>query len=328
MLMLSGRYEESEGLARQAMAVAAQLPDGRPVEGHARNNLGVDLASSGRLEEGLTELRAAHRIAQEQFDDVDDISRALVNLYSVLYLHGRLSEAADVALEHVRVAATLGLHRGRGVWSRCDAAQVLLVLGRWDEAAQLLEDARELGRQGIDVYRTDLVEGQLWLRRGDLEQAQGLLERAEAGGRRLIDPHLLSPLYVALVQAAVAQGDDPAASRWAEEGLHRLEQVPHAAHLAPLLAAAATAHAHAVPPREDDARALRERAEALVATFAVRGILAEADVVTAAAEVSGAVAAWHDAVATWEGVGDPYRAAYAQLRLAEELLADHGSSAV
>ncbi|HET6937707.1 MAG TPA: AAA family ATPase, partial [Nocardioides sp.] len=321
MLMLSGRYEASEELARQAIAVAAQLPDGRTVEGHARNNLGVDLASTGRLEQGIAELRAAHRIAQEQFDDVDDITRALVNLYSVLYLHGRLAEAADVALENVRVAETVGLQLGRGVWSRCDAAQVLLVLGRWDEAEELLQDARELCRQGIDVYRTDLVEAQLWLRRGNVERAQRLLERAEAGGRKLIDPHLLSPLYVGLVQAAVAQTDDAAASRWSAEGLPRLEQAPHPAHLAPLLAVAATAHVHAVPPRPDDARALLERAQTLVSAFGMGGTLAEADVVTGAAELSGGAAAWREVASTWEEVGDPYRAAYAHLRVADQLLA-------
>ena len=320
MLMLSGRYEESEELARQAIAVAVQLPDGRSVEGHARTNLGVDLAYTGHVEEGIAELRESHRIAEELFDDVDDIARALVNLYAVLYAHGRLVEAADVALENVRVAETLGLQRGRGVWIRSDAAQSLLVLGRWDEAARLFEEARELCRQVIDAYRTDLAEAQLWLRRGDVDRARGLLEHAEAEGRRLIDPHLLCPLYVGLVQAAVAQGDDQAATRWSEAGLRRLAGVRHAPHLAPLLAAAATAHVRAIPPRPDDARALLERAEALVAPVPERGTLAAAEVATSAAEVRGGAAAWREMVATWEGLGDPYRAAYAHLRVAEELL--------
>ena len=50
MLMLADRYEESEVLAREAIAVAALVPDGRSVEGHARCNLGVDLTYTGRLE--------------------------------------------------------------------------------------------------------------------------------------------------------------------------------------------------------------------------------------------------------------------------------------
>jgi DNA-binding NarL/FixJ family response regulator len=320
MLMLSGRHEESEALARQAIAVAMQLPDGRSVEGHARNNLGVDLAYTGRLEEGIAELRTAQRIAEELFDDADDISRALVNLYLVLYDHGRLSEAVDVALENVTVTETLGLQRGRGAWIRCDAAQALLLLGRWDEAAQLFEDARELCRQVIDAYRTDLSEAQLWLRRGDVDRARELLDLAEAGGRKLIDPHLLCPLYVGLVQAAVADGDDAAASHWSDVGLRRLAEVRHPAHVAPLLAAAATAHVRATPALPDEAGALLGRAEALVGSFPEQGTLAAAEVATSAAELRGGAPAWRDVVTTWERLGDPYRAAYAHLRVAEELL--------
>ena len=198
MLMLADRYDESEVLAREAIAVAAQVPDARSIEGHARCNLGVDLAYLGRLEEGITELREARRIAEEQFDDVDDIARAMVNLEAALYDHGRLEEAAEVGLESVRVTETLGLQRRKGVWSRCDAAQVLLLLGRWDEAAQLLDEARELQPQGIDAFRTDQVEGQLWLRRGDVDRARTLMERAEQAASRIIDPHLLAPLYATL----------------------------------------------------------------------------------------------------------------------------------
>ena len=90
-------------MAREAIAVAALVPDGRSVEGHARCNLGMALAYTGRVEEGIAQLREARRIAEEQFDDVDDISRAMVNLQSLFYDNGRLEEAAALALESVRV---------------------------------------------------------------------------------------------------------------------------------------------------------------------------------------------------------------------------------
>jgi DNA-binding CsgD family transcriptional regulator len=115
--------------------------------------------------------------------------------------------------------------------------------------------------------------------------------------------------------------DDESAVRWSEEGLRRLEQAPHPAHLAPLLAAAATAYVRASASRPDAARDLLATARAMVDQFAERGILAEAEVVTATAELSGGVGHWRAAAEAWEGVGDPFRAAYAHLRLAEELLA-------
>jgi ATP/maltotriose-dependent transcriptional regulator MalT len=294
------------------------VPDGRSVEGHARCNLGVDLAYTGRLEEGIVELREARRIAEEQFDDVDDIARALVNLQSVLYDHGRFEEAAEVALENVRVTEMLGLQRRKGVWSRCDAIDVLLALGRFDEAGEQLAEAWQLQPQGIDAFRTHLEEGHLWLRRGDLDRARTALERAEAAGTRLIDPHLLCPLYVHLVEVAVEQGDHEAAARWSADGLGRLAEVQYAAHHAPLLAAAATAAVRAGRPGE--ARLLLDRAAGLVLGNEVPGTPAEIEVLAAQAEVAADAAAWREVAEAWEGMGEPYKAAYAHLRAGEELL--------
>ena len=244
----------------------------------------------------------------------------MVNLHSILFDHGRLAEAAEVALENVRVTETLGLQRRKGVWSRCDAAQVLLLLGRLDEAGQLLDEARQLQPQGIDAFRTDSVEGQLWLRRGDVDRARTLMERAESAGSRIIDPHLLAPLYATLIEVATWQRDDEAAARWSADGLSRLDHVVHPAHVAPVLAAAATAAVRADPPRLEDARALLDRVEALLAATPAPGTPAEVEVLAAEAELSGDAAAWRDVATAWEGLGEPYRSAYARLRLAEALL--------
>jgi ATP/maltotriose-dependent transcriptional regulator MalT len=321
MLMLADRFEESEPLAREAIAVAQLVPDGRSVEGHARCNLGTVLAYVGRFEEGVAELREAHRIAEELFDDVDDISRALVNLHSVFFDNGRLEAAAEVALENVLVTEKLGLQRRKGVWSRCDAVEVLLLLGRLDEAEALLAEARELQPQGIDAFRTDVVDGHLWMRRGDLDRARSSLERAEAVGARIIDPHQLCPLYASLVEVAVLQGDHEAAARWSEDGLRRLEHVRHAAHAAPLIAAAATACVRAEPPRLAPARELLDRAGAMVAALELRGTPAEVEVLAAEAELADDAPAWRGVAAAWEAMGEPYRSSYAHLRAAQALLA-------
>ena len=58
-----------------------------------------------------------------------------------------------------------------------------------------------------------------WLRRGELEQARRLFERAEAAGTRIIDPHLLGPLYAAWWRsrrrAGRRRGRD---ARWSKDG--------------------------------------------------------------------------------------------------------------
>ena len=324
MMMLTDRFDESERLAREAIAVAALVPDGRSVEGHARCNLGMALAYTGRVEEGIAQLLEARRIAEEQFDDVDDISRAMVNLQSLYYDNGRLDEAAAVALESVSVTETLGLQRRKGVWCRCDAAQVLIMLGRLDEAGRFVDDAHQLQPQGIDAFRTDVVDGQLSWRRGEVELARARFVRAEAAGTRIIDPHLLGPLYVGLVETAVALGDDVAAATWSEDGLRRLDSVPHPTHLAPVLAAAATAHARAVPPRPEEARALLDRARALLAAAPGPGTPADLEVRMAEAELTHDTSAWADLAQAWDAMGDPYRAAHAHLRASEEMLSAPG----
>lgn len=68
ILMLADRHDESEQRARQAIEVTQQVPDGRSIEGHARCNLGVDLAFAGCVEEGIAELRTAIRIADEELE--------------------------------------------------------------------------------------------------------------------------------------------------------------------------------------------------------------------------------------------------------------------
>ena len=196
--------------------------------------------------------------------------------------------------------------------------------GRLDEAGEFVDDARQLQPQGIDAFRTGVVHAQLSWRRGDLERSRSLLERAEAISSRIIDPHLLGPLYVGLVETAVALGDDAAARRWSEDGMSKLEAIRHPTHHAPVLAAAATAAVRSVPARPEHARALLDRARALLASASMPGTPAELDVRTAEAELTDDPAAWQEVATAWEGLGDPFRSAYARLRLAEVLLAAGG----
>ncbi len=322
ILMLADRYAESEDRARQAIEVARQVPDGRSIEGHARCNLGVDLALLGRVDEGIAELRRAIVIADEELDDVDENARALVNLGSVLMIAGRIAEAADVALESVRVGDELGLRRRKGVWCRCDAAQMLTLLGRVDEAEHLVSEARELDPQGVDSIRVDLTAGELLLRRGALEQAQACLERARTEGDKLLDPQLLGPLYTGLAECLSAQGDAAAAYALVGEGLTRLPERWHPFFEVPLLTAGIAAAMAQDPPRREEAETLLARAEASADSIPWRPPHVEAGLRAAAAELSGSAADWAAAAALHDALEDPYRSAEYRIREARALLAD------
>ena len=324
ILMLADRYVESEQVARQAIAVARQVADGRSIEGHARCNLGVDLAFQGRIEEGIAELREARRIADEELDDVDENARALVNLQSVYLYAGRLEEAADTALESVRVGDELGLRRRKGVWCRCDAAQTQMLLGRFDHAERLLVEARDLDPQGVDAIRVDLVEGELRLRQGALDDARTILERARRTGGLLLDPQLLAPLYTTLVDCAVAQEDMSAAASFVTEAITKLPETWHPVFEVPLrTAGVAAAMAHR-PQQLAEARELLHRAETSAASIEWRPSSVDAELRTAAAAVSGSATDWAEAAECWDRFGDRYRFARAQLCGAEALLESGG----
>lgn len=334
VLMLAGRFAESMPYARQAIAMAQGLGDARAIEGHARNNLGVDLALLGHLEEGIAELVEARSIADE-LDDVDDIGRAIVNLNSVLLDSGRLREAADTALEGIPVVDGLGLRRRKGVWCRCDAAQPLLLLGRNAEALQLTREALDLSPDGIDEVRTHMVHGQALLRLGELSEAEHHLERAREKAGRILDGQIHGPLYAALVEVHAWRGDLAEALALADEGSARLLPTEDAAFSMMLYAAASSAAADSVIAQRfrasadpDDAAAVRtwvRLAEQAMARSPRPSSVSAGYAHVARCELARARAlpgdrGWAEAATLWDEAGEPYRAALARLRQTEALL--------
>ncbi|WP_136708152.1 helix-turn-helix transcriptional regulator [Agromyces sp. H66] len=344
VLMLAGRFEESAPVARQAIAIARQV-GARSVEGHARNNLGVDLSYLGELEEGIAELRTARRIAEEEFEDVDDIARAIVNLHSALYDAGRMTEAANVAIDGIDIVEGLGLRERKGVWCRCDAAEALLQLGRNTEATQLLDEADALQPAGVDAVRVDLIRGRLLFRLGDLDGARSRLDAARHAGARLIDTQLLGPLYATLVEVLAAQGRFDEALAMAEQGREKLRHDEHAVFSVPLFAAAAAATAAAasgsaaIATDSRDSRAdidevrswVVRSAEALSRSRSVNPV-ASADHAVAQCELTDAsghadAEAWLAAAEGWQDLQNPFREIQARLRATAAMLANGGDRA-
>ena len=334
VLMLAGRFAESLPSARRAISMAQELDDAEDIEGHARNNLGVDLALLGRREEGMAELIEARRIAEE-VNDVDDIGRAIVNLNSVLLDAGLQRDAAETALQGIPVVDHLGLRRRKGVWCRCDAAQALLLLGRNTQALTLTSEAMELAPDGIDEVRTDMVHGQVLLRLGELAEAKTHLERARANAERILDGQIHGPLYAALIEVNVCQGDPAAALDLAREGAGRLLPTEDAAYCLMLYAAAATAATECVLAERrratvegDDtsevSRWVDLADQAMTRSPAPSPVSAAYAQHThcelARASAFPAAAGWADAAATWDEVGEPYRAAIARRHQAEACL--------
>lgn len=342
-LMLAGRFEESRRQAELAISLARQVPDGRPTEGHARNNLGVCLVHLGAVDGGVDQLRLARQIAEEEFDDPDDIARAVVNLSSVLTDVGRYEEALAVAVEGIGIVDRLGLQRRNGVWCRCDAAEVLLILGRCEEATDLTDAALALAPEGIAELRVISVRGELTLRLGHLHQARQLLEHARELARHVVDGHVLGPLYRSLVETMRAQAEPLAALDVAQEGMARIV-AGDVTYVVPLVASAVGAAADAVTAVASQrganqpgattlsaaagellARAEDAAARAPILHAPARAALALAQTETRRAEGRSNGSEWEEVAAQWEGLGDRYLAAQSWLRAAEAYL-DSGAS--
>jgi DNA-binding CsgD family transcriptional regulator/tetratricopeptide (TPR) repeat protein len=334
VLMLSGHFAQARVEAERAIALAARVPDARSTEGHARNNLGAALAHLGDLDGGIEQLRTALRIAEEEFDDVDDIARALVNLQSVLFDAGRFDEALEVARGAVARVEQLGLHRRKGLWCRCDAVDNLLVLGRWAEAEAVLAEAVALQPEGIDAVRLSGMRGGLALRRGRLDEARALLERALSLGRHVVDGHLMLPFYRLLIETLRQQGDPGAALAVAEEVRRRPWGEGDATYLVPALAAAVGAAADAAVAARADRRAddaerlgrlageLADEAECAAARQPLTLPPCAAALAVARAEAARATgrsdaADWATAARCWQRLGDGYEEARARIREAE-----------
>src|SRR5215213_6342989 len=339
-LITEGRYRASRELCEEAIAIAGQIGD-LASEGDARRALGVDLAFLGDLDAGVGQLDLARRIA-ETVGKVDEVARAFASLAGLLEAFGRLREATEVALEGAELAAGQGLGRWHSPFLTTMAARAQFALGRWDEAAVLLDRAAghvapELAAARVYIHT---ARCQLELARGRAEAAAGHLAVArEAYAQTVTQPWFATPLFVATAELALLEGDPGAAGGAVAEGLKVAGADPGFA--APLFvlglrAAADRAerarahHGHGeaaeagrvgtalagelrarMAPASGDGTVPTPRAGALA-------VLGEAEL--ARLEGRGDPGPWAAAAAAWERLGEPYPAAYARWREAEALL--------
>ena len=113
----------------------------------------------------------AREIAAE-VGDLDDLARAYLNLSELLARPlNRLDEALELAREGIELSRRVGLAGDYGVSLQTTAADVLFWLGRWEEAAAILDDAAE--RNPIEMAAIDLHQVCGEARRGSRRVRRG-----------------------------------------------------------------------------------------------------------------------------------------------------------
>jgi DNA-binding CsgD family transcriptional regulator len=264
---------------------------------------------------------------------------------------GQHERAAQSARRGMASADEYGFSRGVGIVLAANLAEPLVALGRWDEAAGVIEDC--LDQSPAPWIRAMLLRigAEVALARGDVPGAAGAA--AASGGARpegarpedgYLDQHHL-PLARLEIELHLAQGRPADALAVAGHAVDRFALLGSPRYAWPLLVTGATACAavatNAGIARDQDlagqAGRLLDRLRGLAERLDATGPLQQAYRLTFAAEApraGGAAAAaaaggpdprpaWDAAAQAWERLGQPYELARALLHAAEAAM-DHG----
>jgi DNA-binding CsgD family transcriptional regulator len=341
ILMILAINEEGVRYCEEAVAIAAKL-DAQPIETHALASLGVLKAYFRDPEEGITLLRRARAIAIE-IDSVDDIARAEANLLDVLiFAAARFDEASTLGLERIGGADLERLSSVIAALLHADTALALYLGGRWDEAAGVLDRARLQPSRGTGEIALAIRAAQLEVGRGELELARERIEKLNDRLGDAGDNQWIAPMLAAHAELLIWEGRSGDALEVIDAGMPRLEvnSGPHFSRIGPLLALGVRAAADEVAFRRhggaaaDAARnlgatylatmranheAIARRSPAHLRIAAPHLALCEAEARRFDGQSDPEI--WGRAAAGFEGLGQPYDAAYARYREAESLLA-------
>ena len=338
-LMLRGHYRRAVEISTEAIAVARAV-GALQAELYALNTLGVAISQLGDCTEGVEVMRDAFE-RTKLLNDLHDVGRAYGNFSTVLQICGRTEESADIAAEGSEWSRRNGVWQTYGAFHDGNRASVLIDLGRWPEARDLLARTEEAGPQGVAILNHASQAGPLAVRMGDLELARRLLGGSSEQAVSFRDAQFTSPILAGVIELALLEGRLDDAWAIATDGMARLAETDDAALHARMLAAAAqtaadralaAAAAHRDAERSAaaaDARRAADQAATVVGTLdPASGTAAEplGHVANAAAEAARAegdpraAEAWARAAGHWAEVGRPYYTAYARYRQGEALL--------
>jgi DNA-binding CsgD family transcriptional regulator len=331
----------------EALALARRTGDAG-MEAAALIEVSVIESQAGHDHAALDMLGQARALA-EQAGALEPMLRVVINESHVLEGLGEHERAADVARAGVARAEDYGLARSWGTFLAINVAEPLVSIGRWDEATEAIEYALALSppEPGRRATLWQLA-GEVALRRGDLVGAaeSAAVARAALGsGVRKSPGQYYIPVArleaeLRLAEGRPAEALDVVASAVADLSA-RLDLSCDPRYTWPLLAVAARVAAAATRAASRDG-ALAARATDLLAslhalagqmpmlgpvqhanqlTFRAEALRVAGPGQVAEAAARDSLAAFDQAAAAWEEIGQPYPLALALLRAAEAALA-------
>jgi DNA-binding CsgD family transcriptional regulator/tetratricopeptide (TPR) repeat protein len=335
-LMGLGRWAESRPVCEDAIECAVRA-GAVPEESRARNMLGSDLVALGEIEAGLHELRESLRLASPGPSELYVITAH--NLGLNLLAADRLDEALEAASTGRTAARAAGLERRHGMDLAALAGEILIRLGRWDDADQATAEGLALGQRDQATPYLSVVRSRLLAERGEAEEARRMLATVD---RAALDPDTAVVFATVAARAALLDGRPQDAGAAVDDGLTWLEGMGDVVWGMPLVGLGL----RAVAELAEGARATRDEAAMAGVTTRAAALLerlasvadltitpsGRAWVASASAEASRIAGStdpepWTQAIAAWDGVPDPAEAAYARYRHAETALRRTGVKA-
>jgi len=341
-LHVHGGWDDPElrAAAEEAVVIARQAGDAA-TEAAALITLACAEPISGNVERIRALLTQARAIAfgAKAYQPLLESATTESEMLEGAGLH---EQAATVAREGLAAVREHGLTRTYGAVLASNLAEPLVSLGRWDEAAEVIECALRFFAQR--VYRTYLwrLAGDIALARGDLAAAAESVAsmRSVLDNTRYQDQYHL-PMIRLDTEVLLAQGRPAEALAAAEDALDRFDVLQSPRYAWPLLVAGA--RTCATTTGRDDALHARaavlwDRLRAVAGKLAAEGAAQQAHQLTFAAEAARAGralaadepgelpppgdirAAWDQAAQAWQAAGEPYPLAVALLRSAEAAL--------
>ncbi len=220
-LMVRGRYGDSLALGEAALAISRAV-DAPVAAARALNVIGLDLACRSDFERAIPVLRESHESAVGLGDPLA-IFLTAVGLGWALdeaALHGEALELARTTRDRIR---HLGADARFGGQLASKAARSLHDLGRWDEAATLLDETISAGTTHYAIrwllsnrIRLSIARGQLDHARADFATYDGLAERVIGP-----DPDLMR---LRRAELAIVAGEPAGARGFIRETLDQLAE--------------------------------------------------------------------------------------------------------
>lgn len=318
-LMMANRMVEAQGWSQQALEAAEESGD-RLEQCRALRAWGYARADD---DQGLAALWKARDLAIA-CDAGEELARTHAGLNQSLRRLGHTAEREQVLRDAIRYAAAMGLRNSFWPAMNYFLAELLMDIGRWDEADEILRGLGERGLTAIHAMFTNAYRARLAAARGELATAIRGADRVAALAKELPDQPIPQAIaWCARAESCLWYGDAHQAMEYADlvialttDPMRIAEAVTIRARAAADIAERARRRGQPVGDLVTDARAWaaterRPQMRALVAT--TRAELSRHD-------RKRDPDPWREAVAAWDAAGDPYRAAYCRWRLAYALL--------